>query len=369
MANAKVYFTDFRSNNQESMLSKLHRLMKAAGFESIDFENRFTAIKMHFGEPGNLAFLRPNYAKVVADYVKELRGKPFLTDSNTLYVGMRRNALDHLEAAYQNGFSPFSTGCHILIADGLTGTDEVEIPVKGEYVRRAKVGRAAMDADILISLTHFKGHEGTGFGGAIKNIGMGLGSFEGKKEMHSAEKPAVDRALCVGCGRCTSVCAHQAISIVDDKALVSTGRCVGCGRCIGVCPEKAIRSMDERANEILARKIAEYTLAILQGRPHFHISLIMDVSPYCDCHGENDAPIIPDVGMLASFDPVALDQACADLVNLQSPNPNSFLHEHSHRDPQDHFHAMFHDTDWKAGLEQAEKIGLGTRQYELLTLK
>ena len=172
---SKVYYTDLRTHNKISLPEKLKRLIKKAGIGEIDFEKKYVAIKIHFGEPGNLAFLRPNYAKAVADVVKELGGKPFLTDCNTLYVGGRKNALDHMESAYENGYSPFSTGCHIIIADGLKGTDEALVPVEGgEYVKEAKIGRAVMDADVFISLNHFKGHECTGFGGALKNIGMGL---------------------------------------------------------------------------------------------------------------------------------------------------------------------------------------------------
>ena len=172
MEKSKVYFTSFKATGNENLLQKLHRLMKTAGFENIDFKDKYAAVKIHFGEYGNLAFLRPNYARVVADYVKELGGKPFLTDCNTLYVGSRKNALDHLETAYVNGFSPYQTGCHVLIADGLKGTDETLVPVNGEYVKEAKIGSAIMDADVFISLTHFKGHETAGFGGTIKNIGM-----------------------------------------------------------------------------------------------------------------------------------------------------------------------------------------------------
>ena len=237
---AKVWFTDFRVRNDENMLLKLQRLCKAAGIQDIDWQDKFTAIKMHFGEPGNLAFLRPNYAKAIVDLVRQLGGKPFLTDCNTLYVGGRRNALDHLDAAYQNGFSPLTVGCHVLIGDGLTGTDEVHVSVNGDYVRQAKIGRAVMDADAFISLTHFKGHEATGFGGALKNIGMGCGSFNGKKEMHSSEKPAVDRELCTACEQCLSACAHDAIHMIDGASNIMTDRCTGCGRCISTCPVGAI---------------------------------------------------------------------------------------------------------------------------------
>lgn len=188
MEPAIVYFTDFRARPGLNLLQKLKKLMKQAGIEQIDFDHKFVAIKIHFGEPGNLAYLRPNYAKVVADYIKELGGTPFLTDCNTLYVGRRKNAIDHIDAAYENGFTPYATGCQVIIADGLKGTDDIEVPVDGEYVKNAKIGRAIMDADIIISLNHFKGHEATGFGGALKNLGMGCGSRAGKMEMHSSRK-------------------------------------------------------------------------------------------------------------------------------------------------------------------------------------
>ena len=199
MEKATVYFTDMRARPGLNLQQKLEKLMRRAGIEQIDFQDKFTAIKIHFGEPGNLSYLRPNFAKTVADVVESLGGKPFLTDCNTLYVGRRKNALDHMDAAYENGFSPFSTGCHVIIADGLKGTDEVEVPVQGgEYVKSAKIGRAVMDADVFISLAHFKGHESTGFGGAIKTVGMGCGSRAGKMEMHCGGKPSVDQELCRG---------------------------------------------------------------------------------------------------------------------------------------------------------------------------
>ena len=234
MTEAKVYYSDMRAHGR-SLLSKLRRLMKEAGFESIDFDGKFVAVKIHFGEPGNLAYLRPNWAAEVCDYIRELGGKPFLTDCNTLYVGGRKNALDHLDSAYKNGYNPFQTGVHTIIADGLKGTDEALIPVEGgEYVKEAKIGRALADADIIISLSHFKGHEQAGFGGALKNLGMGGGSRAGKMEMHSAGKPFVKQKKCIGCGACARICAHGAPIIEGGKCTIDQDRCVGCGRCIGV---------------------------------------------------------------------------------------------------------------------------------------
>ncbi len=367
MKQAKVYFTDFRMKIGQNHASKLHRLMEKAGMNQIDFAGKYVAIKIHFGELGNLAFLRPNFAKYVADYVKELGGKPFLTDCNTLYVGSRKNALDHLETANLNGFNSISTGCQILIGDGLKGTDDVEVPVPGgELCKTAKIGRAIMDADIVISLNHFKGHECTGFGGALKNLGMGCGSRAGKMEMHSAGKPYVIEDLCVGCGACAKVCAHDGPQIADGKCVIDHNKCVGCGRCIGVCPKDAIEAASDESFANLNAKIAEYSLAVVAGRPHFHISIVNQVSPNCDCHAENDAAIVPDVGMFASFDPVAIDVACADAVNRQPVNPLSILRDKA--GIADHFQASAPDTNWRTGPEHAEKLGLGTMDYELITV-
>ena len=373
MEKAKVYFTDFRARPGYNLLQKLERLIKTAGIQNIDFENKYVAIKIHFGEPGNLAYLRPNYAKVVADVVKELGGKPFLTDCNTLYVGGRKNAIDHLNTAYVNGFSPFSTGCHVIIADGLKGTDEAYVNIDGEYIKTAKIGRAIMDADIVISLNHFKGHEGTGFGGAIKNIGMGCGSRAGKMQQHASGKPAVNAEVCRGCHRCAKECGSDAITYVNKKAVINYDKCKGCGRCIGACSFDAVYNPNSSANELLDRKMAEYAQAVCHGRPHFHIALVQDISPNCDCHGENDAPILPDIGMFASFDPVALDQACADACLKATPIADSQLGEHL-AEPgwhchHDHFKDSNPNIEWKATLDQAEKIGLGTREYELKRIK
>ena len=283
---AKVYYTNLRTHARESQLDKLKRLIRRAGIEQIDFENKFVAIKIHFGELGNLSFLRPNYARAVADVVKELGGMPFLTDCNTLYVGSRKNALEHIDCAYQNGFTPYATGCQVIIADGLKGTDETLVPVKnGEYVQEAKIGHALMDADIVISLTHFKGHEQAGFGGCMKNLGMGGGSRAGKMEQHAAGKPSVDEAKCIGCRACERICAHGAVSFPTTReralkngrvvespvARIDHDRCVGCGRCIGACNQNAIEPDYGAAADVLNYKIAEYTQAVVQDLSLIHI--------------------------------------------------------------------------------------------------
>lgn len=366
MPASKVYFTDFRCRNGVSQLDKLRKLLEKSEFSQIDFDGKFVAIKLHFGELGNLSFLRANYAKVVADFIKERGGRPFITDCNTLYVGSRKNALEHMDTAYLNGYSPFSTGCHVIIADGLKGSDDIEVPVAGgEYCKTARIGRAVMDADIVISLAHFKGHEEAGFGGALKNIGMGCGSRAGKEEMHSSGKPVVDADKCIGCGKCIENCAHNGPHIENGKCTILKYKCTGCGRCINVCPMHAIHADYAIANELLNCKIAEYAKAVVDGRPSFHIALALDVSPSCDCEAFNDVAMVPNVGMFASFDPVALDTACADKINAQPANPNSVI-AHAHDHPHDHFAAAHPDTDWRAAVEHGEAIGLGTTHYELI---
>ena len=367
---SKVYFADLRADVHENLQQKLTRLMKTAGMGDIDFRDKFVAIKLHFGEPGNLAFLRPNWARTVADFVKERGGKPFLTDCNTLYVGGRKNALDHMDSAMLNGFNPMTTGCQIIIGDGLKGSDEVEVPVVGgEYVKNAKIGRAVMDADVFISLTHFKGHEEAGFGGCLKNIGMGCGSRAGKMEQHNAGKPHVAQKHCIGCGQCRKICAHGAPIIENGKAHIDHDRCVGCGRCIAVCPKDAVQINWDETTTNLNCKIAEYTKAVVDGRPCFHISLVIDVSPNCDCRPENDMAIVPNVGMFASFDPVALDMACVDAVNAQTPLRGSAADDaHAKAHVHDHFQRLHPDTNWRSCLEHGEKIGIGSREYELIKI-
>ena len=223
---------------------------------------------------------------------------------------------------------------------------------------------------LFISLTHFKGHESTGFGGALKNIGMGCGSRAGKMEQHAAGKPAVQEGLCRGCHRCAKECGSDAITYnAENKAVIDYDKCKGCGRCIGACSFDAIYSPNDCANELLDRKMAEYAAAVCHDRPCFHVSLVQDISPNCDCHCENDAPILPDIGIFASFDPVALDQACVDACLNAAPLPNSQLGANLAKPGWNCYHDNFKDSnpniEWKATLEQAEKVGMGTRQYVL----
>lgn len=374
MKTSKVYFTNLRTTPSSNLLSKMERLVKRAGIENIDFNNQFTAIKIHFGEPGNLAYIRPNYAARMAALLRELGAKPFLTDCNTLYSGRRSNAVDHLQSAMENGFNPISAKCDVIIADGLKGTDYREVEINGEYCKAPKIGTAIVDADIIITMNHFKGHEQSGFGGALKNIGMGCASVGGKLELHSASQPIINRKNCIGCNICVKHCAHDAIHLDHErKAVIDYDKCVGCGQCIALCQYSAAVMGEDDTSERLNYKIAEYSKAVLQDKPHFHVSFIMNVSPECDCWNHNDASIVPDLGIAASFDPVALDQACADLVTKAPILANNRItdkcnHGHNHMEGEDKFRLIHPEANWQSGLNHAEKIGIGTKNYELIQI-
>ena len=367
---SEVFFTDMRTDIGNTIPDKLLKLVKEAGIGNIDYNKKFVALKIHFGELGNLAHLRPGISRIIAEETKLMGGIPFLTDCNTLYVGHRKSAPEHLDTANYNGFNRMSAGCPIIIADGLKGTDDVEIPINGQYVKEAKIGRGIYDADIIISLTHFKCHELTGFGGTLKNLAMGCASRRGKMEMHSAGKPSVDHVTCIGCGTCIKHCAHSAITLMKKKATIDHGTCVGCGRCIGACIYDAISVENDEDVNILNAKIVEYAMASVKDKPNFHITVMADISPYCDCHSENDTPVIPNVGMLASFDPVALDKACVDLAMRQSPLKGSILHDKCGDDvPDDMFACIHPKTRWQSTFEHAKKMGFGSSEYRIINVK
>ena len=368
---SKVYFTNLRVKGGNSLLDKLETLVKQAGIEQIDFAGKFTAIKIHFGEPGNLAYIRPNYVARLVQLLLKQQARVFLTDANTLYCGRRSNAIDHLQSAMENGFNPIAVPCPVIIADGLKAIDYREVNIDGEYCKTAKIGSAIADADIIVSMSHFKGHEITGFGGALKNIGMGSASAAGKLEMHSSSQPKIVEKRCTACGQCVKYCASEAVAVnKNKKAEINYAKCVGCGQCIAVCQYNAAQVVWDGAADIACCKVAEYTLAVLKDKPHFHISFIMDVSPNCDCWDSNDAAIVPNIGIAASFDPVALDKACADMVTAAAANTDSCINvdDHGKLQGEDKFKLVHPDTDWKTGLVHAEKIGLGSMKYELITV-
>ncbi|MEW5953248.1 MAG: DUF362 domain-containing protein [Bacillota bacterium] len=359
-----VFFADLRANSKINWLDKVSRLYDAAGFNELIKPGDLVAVKVHFGEKGNTAYVRPQYVRRLVDRIKEAGGKPFITDGNTLYRGSRSNAVDHLQTAVENGWGYSVVGAPLIIADGLTGKDYLKVPIDGKHFNEVKIGAAAAHANALIAVSHFKGHEVTGFGGVLKNLGMGLGSRSGKQNMHSDILPSVKVEKCLACGLCRDWCPADAIEM-EPHAVITEERCLGCGECTVTCPESAIRIQWKTTPNAIQEKIVEYTIGALKGKEKKtgYITFLMDISPECDCCTYNDSPLVGNIGILAGRDPVALDQACVDLVNSQPVLPNSMLGNLVN--VTDVFRAVHKDTDWSIQLAYGEQMGLGTRKYNL----
>ncbi|MCL6479576.1 MAG: DUF362 domain-containing protein [Peptococcaceae bacterium] len=367
---SKVYFTDMRASTELSLIDKVGKLFHQAGLRDIVAPGDLVAIKLHFGEKGNTGYIRPQFIRRIVDEVRNAGGNPFLTDANTLYVGTRSNAVDHLQTAIENGFAYAVVNAPLIIADGLNGKDYVQVPVNLKHCKEAKIGSAVALADVLIAVSHFKAHESAGIGGTIKNVGMGCGSRAGKQVMHSDLIPAVDMEKCRGCSRCNRWCPAGAIAVGDRKvAVIDERKCIGCGECAVTCRYGAVKiNWRNNAEYGLQEKMVEYAAAVLlnkKGKSGF-FNFLMNITPDCDCVSYTDAPVVRDIGILASLDPVAIDQASADLVNKEQGLPGTKLAGSEYS--EDKFAALYPDVNWRRQLEYGEEIGLGTRNYELVRL-
>jgi uncharacterized Fe-S center protein len=364
---SQVLAMDLRASLNENLFAKFNRLLDAVGFDQIFSPRHLVAIKLHFGEKGNTAYISPTFLRQIVDRVRQLGGKPFLTDANTLYVGTRTNSVDHLTTAIENGFAYAVVGAPLTISDGVRGNSDVAVQVDLPIYKEVYVGADVVHADALISVAHFKGHELAGFGGTLKNLGMGCASRRGKLAQHCEVSPKFNAKKCVGCGECVSHCPADAIVLVKAKAKKDAAKCIGCGECIAVCPEQAVSIPWDSDVARFQKKMVEYTAGVMKNKEKHSLFLnfVTRVTPQCDCYGYSDVSLVNDIGILASRDPVAIDQAAADLVNARPAVAECCLQ--SNRGPgEDKFRGVYPHIDWSVQLAYAEELALGTRSYELV---
>ena len=363
-----VWFVPMRTQRKKSLIQRVGTALERSGLTAVINEGDKVAIKVHFGEQGNTAFVNPIYVREVVRLVKEAGGKPFLTDANTLYSGMRDNAVDHLECAIHNGFSYATVEAPLIIADGLDSRDGVDVPLSGtKHFDSVRIGSAAVHADAMIVISHVKGHGESGFGGAFKNIGMGLGTRSAKQRMHSDIKPHVEAAKCTRCKRCVNWCPVHCIEAGpehDGRAFIREDECIGCGECVAACAYGAININWENDPSDFQEKIVEHTLGALKGKEDktIYLNFLMNITPECDCWSFSDAAIVPDIGVLASRDIVAIEQASYDKVTAATGNPHTC--GAGLESGTDKFKAM-HNVDVRVTMDYAESLGMGTRSYVL----
>ena len=364
-----VYFINLRATMKENLFKKLGNLLEAADLSGVVNKRDLVALKLHFGEKGNTAFIRPVFLQKIVKSIRDAGGIPFLTDANTLYAGTRSDAPSHLATAIQNGLAYPVVNAPLIIADGLRGKSEISVTINQKRFKKVYIASEIVHADSLISVAHFKGHELSGFGGTIKNLGMGCASRKGKMAQHSSVCPKVKKKKCVGCGDCIDHCSRKALKLVEQKAEINSKKCIGCGECILVCPNNAIQIQWNQSIPEFLENMVEYTKGVLQGKKEkaLFLNFITDVSPACDCLPLNDAPIVRDIGVVASKDPIAIDQASVDLVNQEQALPGSCLIKNT-QPGEDKFSGMFPKVDWTIQLDFGQRLGLGSRSYELVKI-
>jgi uncharacterized Fe-S center protein len=364
-----VYFVSLRAfSEHESTTRKVQRLFDQAGFSDLIAPHDKTAIKLHFGESGNDGFISPVYVRQIVEKVKACRALPFLTDTNTLYLGSRSNAVEHIGTAILHGFDFAVAGAPVIIADGLNGKNIAKVTIGKKHFNEVLVAGDIAAADSIIVMSHFKGHIASGFGGAIKNLAMGCAPPAGKRAQHNA-RPFTIPENCTGCAACMKVCPATAISIVKKKSAIDHNACIGCFECMHACPDHAIDIDWETEIPEFMERMVEYAFGAVKGKECKvgYMNFLIRITPDCDCFPFSDAPIVPDIGILASKDPVAIDAASFDLVNQQQGYTDSILTGH-HHGGGDKFKGVHAQTDGIRQVRYAEEIGLGSSTYNLIKI-
>jgi len=367
---ATVYYVPARVAHNRGLVQRFGALVDRMGLGMVS-DGDTVAVKVHFGDDGTTAYVRPQFARKLVDRLKGRGGAPFLTDTCTLYVGRRKEAVSHLELALENGFSYATVAAPLVIGDGIRSRDVAEVAVGGRHFDTVRYASAVHHSDALCCISHVKGHLAVGFGGTIKNLSMGLGSRAMKQAMHADVKPQIEEEKCEACGECVEICPADAVELYEGVARFDHALCIGCAECIAVCDPGALRFLwNERADLIQEKmvEVAEGVLAQKVGKVAFY-NFVVEVTPDCDCFPWSDNPIVNNVGVLASTDPVAVDQASADLINAARGLPGSRLPDEGHPRGADKFRALYPEIDWSRQLAYAEERGLGTRGYELVEVE
>ncbi len=354
---SKVYFIPADAEEPgEELAAKARRAFEATGFLDRLDKDDFTALKIHFGEVRNTGYIRPQWLTGIAWGLRQKTGHAFLTDSNTLYVGHRSNSVDHIRLAWSHGFAPPVLDLPVVIADGLIGHDKSEVRSAEARTSASKIAAAILDSDALVCLTHVTGHVQTGMGAALKNMGMGCASRAGKLDQHSSVHPRVNAKQCRNCGICADFCPADAIVQAEGHVAIDPAKCIGCGECLVVCKPGAIKMKWDEDSRRLQEMMAEYALRVFRhfkGKAVF-LNFLTRITKDCDCMAKDDPRIVADIGILASLDPVAADQATADLVVKRGGGRDPFR--------------KGYDIDWSIQLRHGEKIGLGSMDYDLIEL-
>ncbi|UCH93252.1 MAG: DUF362 domain-containing protein [Candidatus Aminicenantes bacterium] len=351
----KVFFITMKDNEEDcAVCAKIEKVIKDRDLFSFIAPRDMVGIKTHFGERNTKGYVRPLYFKMIGDIIKQKNGVPFLTETSTLYRGKRTNAVEHIELAYEHGFTHENTGLPIIMSDGLLGDDEIEVKIPGKLYQSVKIASLIVKSQALIMVSHFTGHLLTGFGAALKNMGMGCSSRRGKLIQHSTAKPSIVKKKCTACGDCMKWCPTNAIAMKDNKADINKQICIGCGECLAICRFDAVNYNWSETYINLQRKMIEHAMGVAETKKGkiIYMNFLNRITKDCDCMGQFEK-IFPDIGVLVSFDPVAADAASIDLVEEKTGRK---------------FSQMAYDVPCREQINYARELGFGNPDYQLIHL-